>query len=82
MELKNKSLVVFKNGDIIAHITHNKAIDSYAKKYNLSRETVYSCEHVLSMLVLIEHDIAESIMHFGELQHCKAILEEVGIYLK
>lgn len=74
-----KSLVVFTNRDVIAHVTHNKAIDEYAKKNGITREEAYSKGHVLSILNMIEHDIADVIVHFGDKHICIEILEDVGI---
>jgi len=82
MGLKNKSLVVFHNGTVIAHRTHNKAIEEYAKMHNVEREKAFTKEHVLSMLTLIEHDIAEVILHLGEHQKCIDILDKIGINIK
>lgn len=76
------SLVVFTNGDVIAHRTHNKAIDEYAKKNGIDREEAYSQGHVLSMLNMIDHDYAELIIHFGDEKRCLEILEEVGITIQ
>ena len=80
--LKKKSLVVFHNGEVIAHHTHNKAIEEYAIKHNVERLEAFSPNHILSMLTLVEHDIAETIIHFGTPQKCIEILEEIGIAVK
>lgn len=77
--VKKKSLVVFHNGEVIAHITHNKAVEEYAIKHGIDLKKAFSKEHVLSMLVLVKHDIAEVIVYFGEVNRCKEILEELGI---
>lgn len=79
MEVKKKSLVVFHNGEVIASHTHNDCIDQYAERYDINKVEAYTCKHVLSMLKLIEHDIADVIMHIGEPQKCIDILHDIGI---
>ena len=80
--VKKKSLVVFNNRDVIAHETHNKAIEEYMKKHNVERTKAFSPEHVHSMLTLLKHDLASVILHFGTHEKCIEILEEIGITIK
>lgn len=82
MVVKKKSLVVFHNREVIAHDTHNKAIDEYAERYGIDKDEAYTKGHILSMLVLLEHDLAEVILHFGDAKICKEILEEIGINMR
>ena len=80
--LKKTSLVVFNNGDVIAHISHNKCIEEYAVKHGVEREEAFSHKHVLSMLTLIAHDTARNIVCFGVHQKCVEILQELGITIE